>query len=412
MTQAPHTAVSRRLVGSVALVFAFLTVASGCAADDEQPLVNAHKRPIAMVPCLEIGPVAQAASGYGFTPTRLGALLAMLAKENFTTVVPSTLYPSTELDPDDPSGLPAKPVLLYFSAATDDWHTFALPMLAKREMMATLTVQTGILGQPGAMTAEQLADAAGQGITIATSGDSYTDLTALTDEQLVAETKGARATLKAMDLEADVFVHPRGAWDKRVVEAVKAAGFAAARGTGALTLAGGGYSSPARSRRFAMGCAAPVTATTMEQIDAYLNNDKLEVEDLFAVEVDAGKLDKIARGNSQRDSYGHIYMADKGDLVAIDLFFPFAGTFDIRTRVKSGVDGAPHSTTNDYAYSVDHDALEYQAAKDSVIENKHIVWGDHVITDLQVSEPGWHTLRIECLKDWSCLVDWIKVSPK
>jgi peptidoglycan/xylan/chitin deacetylase (PgdA/CDA1 family) len=79
------------------------------------------------------------------------------------------------------------------------------------------------------MTAGQLRTLLEEGMTIGAHSRSHADLTKLSDEELRAETEGCRQDLEAvLGTSVRFFAYPGGAFDRRVVEATRKAGFQAA----------------------------------------------------------------------------------------------------------------------------------------------------------------------------------------
>jgi len=115
----------------------------------------------------------------------------------------------------------------------------ALPLLRARGFSATVFVVSGKLGgendwdgeTPGdrLLTAAGVRALAAEGIEIGSHGATHRALPPLSDAELDDEVRGSKAALEAV-LGAPVvsFCYPYGAFDDRVVEAVRAAGYRAA----------------------------------------------------------------------------------------------------------------------------------------------------------------------------------------
>lgn len=383
--------------------------AFGCGGDDGSSAAASGSPILGNIPCLDLGAVATEPGGDRvFSPERLEQLLDAVVASGVTTM---TL---AEFAATDATKLPDKPALLVFSVASAAFYKTALPALEARKLKATLAVRTDILTQPWAMTRSMLQDAEARGIEIASQGAGEVNLTTLDAAALTEHVAGSKKVLVTDNgLAVSSFVYPLGEHDDDVRAAVGQAGYTAARALSAATIAGGGYASAAPGRRFWIGCTAPTIDTTDAQIGDYLGNSKLELEDVYTVQTDEGKLGKITRGNFTADHYGHVVLSDEGDTISIPLVFRRAGNFRLRVRAKSGTEAHPKATEADYKYTLDGQFVVHVAEGEPTLDpaNKNVAWIDHVVHGVTIAESGVHTLQVRCLKDWSCLLDWLAVEP-
>lgn len=380
---------------------------SACTADTIAKKSEESGVPRATMPCLALGDRAETPTESRWTPNRLQTLWAMLEKRSAVPLDPQeiTAWGAANEVAEPVSGA----VLLVFMTASVTFYKDTLPELETRGWKAVLAVKTDEVGAANRMSWAQLKDAASRGVVLAGSGKSVVDLGALSDQELHAHTAGVRATMAANGVATAVFVYPRPGWRKRETAAVLAAGYKVAIGPHTADLGGGAYAAMHPSRALSLGCALPVLTTEDDALATYLDNSRIEAEDVFSVQDDPPTLDRIGRGNSNNDTYAHIYMADKGDVITVPIYFPRAGPHHIRTRIKSGVADDAQKTTADYRYTLDGDALTYSPEDGTTPENQNITWGHHKLTPVNLAKAGWRQLELKCLQNWSCLLDWIEV---
>ena len=263
------------------------------------------------------------------------------------------------------------------------------------------------------MTAADLKKLQLDGFEIASHTYSHPDLTKLADAKVVKEVDASRQALLALGLTVDSFIYPYGAYNAAVIKRVKAAGYRVARATGAPTIAGGGYASVDPRRRFNLNCALPIKDTTAAKLSSYFSNrHRMELEDLYVVDRDAGKLSAIVRDWSyKKASGGIITMADVGDAVSVRFLVTRPGSYDLQFKVKTGVQGDDTASATGYAYTLDGKPLSYTTSGPYEVEGKYVVWGRQLVSGVKLT-PGWKTLIIMVTKDWSGLVDWLEIRRK
>ena len=119
-----------------------------------------------------------------------------------------------------------KPIVVSFDDGCESDLTVAAPILRAEGIGATFYVSSALLGQPGYLSASQLASLAALGFEIGCHGATHRFLTELTDRELVDETLGAKQVLEALiGQPIEHFSCPGGRWDERVRRAVRSAGF-------------------------------------------------------------------------------------------------------------------------------------------------------------------------------------------
>ncbi len=128
--------------------------------------------------------------------------------------------------------LPEKPVVLTFDDGGLDNYSVAFPLLEKYGFVATFFVITERVGANGQMTWEQLREMVEAGMCVQSHSVSHPGLTGLSDERLRKELVDSRATIEdALGLPGYVLCYPAGAYDDRVIEAARAAGYVMAVAT-------------------------------------------------------------------------------------------------------------------------------------------------------------------------------------
>lgn len=137
--------------------------------------------------------------------------------------------------------LPARPVLLTFDDGYEGVHRHALPVLARYGFPATLFVTTGWLrgpcgagGGPGRMLDwGQVRELAAHGVEIGGHSHTHPQLDQLGAAALHHEVRHCAEVIgRALGAPPVSFAHPYGYSDRRVREAVRAAGFAQALAVG------------------------------------------------------------------------------------------------------------------------------------------------------------------------------------
>jgi peptidoglycan/xylan/chitin deacetylase (PgdA/CDA1 family) len=102
----------------------------------------------------------------------------------------------------------------------------AAPILKRFGFGATFYITVGFLGQPGYLTEAQVRELGALGLEIGCHSQTHPYLPDIDDRRLQDETAGAKDRLEQITGAAiEHFSCPGGRWDRRVVEAVKAAKF-------------------------------------------------------------------------------------------------------------------------------------------------------------------------------------------
>jgi peptidoglycan/xylan/chitin deacetylase (PgdA/CDA1 family) len=107
-------------------------------------------------------------------------------------------------------------------------HDIALPCLAARGLVADFFVLTGRIGRPGSLSPDQVLALQAAGMRIGSHGIGHRNLRHLSDTDLLDELSGSRATLEQLcGLPIATLGLPFGAYDRRVLQAARAAGYQA-----------------------------------------------------------------------------------------------------------------------------------------------------------------------------------------
>jgi peptidoglycan/xylan/chitin deacetylase (PgdA/CDA1 family) len=105
-------------------------------------------------------------------------------------------------------------------------YTIAAPILEQQGLRGEFFIVTQWIGQPGFMTAAHLRELAERGHGVHSHSRTHPRLTALTPSQIENELKGSKDDLEAaLGRPVTQFSIPGGAYDRRVVEIARRAGY-------------------------------------------------------------------------------------------------------------------------------------------------------------------------------------------
>jgi peptidoglycan/xylan/chitin deacetylase (PgdA/CDA1 family) len=129
--------------------------------------------------------------------------------------------------------LPPKPVIICFDDGPETQYTYALPLLKKYSYTATFFLFTNAIGRPHYLSWGQVIDLSSEGMQIGCHSRFHPYLTRIRNEnELWDEISGAKERLEArLGKPVTAFAYPFGQYNEHVVELVKKAGYACARGT-------------------------------------------------------------------------------------------------------------------------------------------------------------------------------------
>ena len=122
--------------------------------------------------------------------------------------------------------LPACGVSVAFDDGNRSDLDDALPALTRRGRIARFFVLAGQLGKPGRLTVKDVLRLRAAGMRIGSHGLHHRDWRRLPDDELEVEVAGSRRTLShIVDSEIDEVACPFGSYDRRVLKALRAAGY-------------------------------------------------------------------------------------------------------------------------------------------------------------------------------------------
>ncbi len=117
-------------------------------------------------------------------------------------------------------------ILITFDDGNASDHAIALPALLRRCMKAMFFVCSGRVGMPGFLDAGRIRELAGQGMAIGSHGVRHLPWRCLDDGRLQDETAGSRKRLEdLLGRNVDCAACPFGDYDRRVLRALKKAGY-------------------------------------------------------------------------------------------------------------------------------------------------------------------------------------------
>ncbi len=117
-------------------------------------------------------------------------------------------------------------VAITFDDGYEDNFTVAYPILAEAEASATFFVPSALVGKPGRMSEEQLAELSAAGFEIGSHSRTHRELPSLSDDELHEEIYGSKKELEAaLGVTVESFAYPRGLFDFRCQSIVESAGY-------------------------------------------------------------------------------------------------------------------------------------------------------------------------------------------
>jgi peptidoglycan/xylan/chitin deacetylase (PgdA/CDA1 family) len=182
-----------------------------------------HDRPVPILMYHVLGvPSAQAAYPDLFTsPKDLAAQMNWLAAHGYHAVTLGQVFRYWRAG----IALPPRPIVLSFDDGYLSDYTVALPVLRRHGWAGVLNLIVDSV-KPGDITADQVRALIAAGWEIDAHTVTHADLPPLGAAQLRAEVAGSRADLrKEFGQPVDFFCYPVGHYDRRVIAAVRAAGY-------------------------------------------------------------------------------------------------------------------------------------------------------------------------------------------
>lgn len=184
--------------------------------DVEQPQPESGP-PHDAVPVLMYHVIAPGPNALYVPPDELDAHLRLLSEHGFTTISLADLADHFAYG----TALPERPIVLTFDDGYESAYTAALPLLQQYGMTGTFFIITGLVGQPGYVTWEQVAALAAAGMEIGAHTVSHPDLRGLAEAAVHAEVADSGQRLAdALGSAVTVFAYPAGSFNQSVVAAV------------------------------------------------------------------------------------------------------------------------------------------------------------------------------------------------
>jgi peptidoglycan/xylan/chitin deacetylase (PgdA/CDA1 family) len=124
--------------------------------------------------------------------------------------------------------LPAQPIMITFDDGYRDVWANALPVLMRMDMPATAYVITSRISDfdPRSLTWGQLHVLEQNGVTVGSHSVTHPDLTTLSDAQALVELRNSRRRLERhLNEPVQWFAYPAGAYDARIVDLARRAGY-------------------------------------------------------------------------------------------------------------------------------------------------------------------------------------------
>lgn len=129
------------------------------------------------------------------------------------------------------TSLPQKPVVLTFDDGWENQYTSAFPLLIKYNAPATFFIYTDAIGQKNFLTWQQVKNLDAAGMTIGSHTKSHPYLIKIINKQKLTEeiADSKKIIEKQLGKEIDFFAYPFGHYNNQIIDAVKEAGYKAAR---------------------------------------------------------------------------------------------------------------------------------------------------------------------------------------
>lgn len=147
--------------------------------------------------------------------------MAYLKERGYRTLTPREL-----LDGLVSNSLSGRVVLLTFDDGYEDFYKYAYPELVKNNLRAIVFVSTGLLGNPGYLSWQQISEMKGSGlVTFGNHTWSHKNLGAASEEDIRYEVSTAKTQLEEHGLgPVETFAYPYGGETKKVQKVLEELG--------------------------------------------------------------------------------------------------------------------------------------------------------------------------------------------
>lgn len=204
----------------------------GPAPPPAQASVAAPGAPVPILMYHYIRAVDQASDPLGYElsvePGLFEQQIAWLDAQGYTSIRMDTLAGCLR----GAATCPPQAVALTFDDGYEDAFTNALPALRRYGYTATFYIISGLVGQPGYMTWDQLATLRDAGMEIGTHTIDHLDLTTLDAYEAERQIVQSKADLeRGLGISVTSFCYPGGMYSATLMEQARAAGFLSATTT-------------------------------------------------------------------------------------------------------------------------------------------------------------------------------------
>lgn len=129
--------------------------------------------------------------------------------------------------------LPTKSIVITLDDGYEDVYTYAYPLLYKYQLKASLMIPTGLLGNPGYLSWDELKRMVDSGFIFAYDHTwSHTSLVFLTDEKAKQEILTAKQQLEEhLGKPVNIFAYPYGSENQKIINILNQNSFVAALST-------------------------------------------------------------------------------------------------------------------------------------------------------------------------------------
>ena len=158
--------------------------------------------------------------------TEFDAQMSYLHKQGYSTISPDQLTDYLEYG----KVLPSNPILITFDDGYEDNYRVAYPILQKYNLTATFFIITDFVGHNGRyMTWKQIKEMNSNGFTFESHTVNHIKLPDASDEEILYQLTESRNAIEwRTNKKAEYLAYPGGAYDHRVIELAKKAGYRAA----------------------------------------------------------------------------------------------------------------------------------------------------------------------------------------
>jgi peptidoglycan/xylan/chitin deacetylase (PgdA/CDA1 family) len=205
-----------------------LLVLLAASAAGTQAVAGRRHQPQALtdIPVLNYHKIDDIDTPLSVTPAEFEEQIAYLAENGYHTITPDQLMGYLKYG----RALPDKPVLITFDDGYRDNYANAYPILKKHGFTATIFLVTGLVGNDDRFLSwDQVRDMHESGFVFGSHTAGHLPLTKLGPGQLAYELAESAAEIeRRLGARPRYFAYPTGAYNLRIEEAVRQAGYRAA----------------------------------------------------------------------------------------------------------------------------------------------------------------------------------------